>query len=84
MGLGLFLGEIGHAKSGCGGKERRPVQPVLTRAGLLGISLQVIVGWFDPDEEHVPLDMFTGAGRASARKSLIQQYKVGYFLDLRQ
>jgi len=48
------------------GKERHLVQ--WTRAGLLGISPKVVVGWFGPDEEHVPLDMFTGAGRASARK----------------
>ena len=53
-------------------------------AGLLGTSPQVIVGRFDSDEEHVPLDMFAGGGGPSAREGLIQQYEIGHLIDLRQ
>jgi hypothetical protein len=30
------------------------------------------------------MDMFAGGGRAPARERLIQQYEVGYLIDLRQ
>ena len=42
------------------------------------------LGWFNSDEEHVPLDVFAGGGGAPARESLIQQYEAGHFIDLRQ
>ena len=41
-------------------------------AGLLGTSMQVIAGWFDPDEQHVPFDMFTGSCGTSAREDRIE------------
>ena len=53
-------------------------------ADLCGASPQVIVGWFDPDEENVPFDMFAGGGGASAREGLIQQDEIGHLVDLRQ
>ena len=46
--------------------------------------MQVIARWFDPDEQHVPFDMFAGGCGASAREGLIEQYKIGYLIDLRQ
>ena len=54
-----FLREIGHAQT------RLAVEGALSASsadggnGLLGTSMQVIGGWFDPDEQHVPFDMFT-------------------------
>lgn len=51
-------------------------------AGLNRTSPSVV--WFDPDEEHVPSDMFAGAGGAPAQESLIQPYDVGDLIDLRQ
>ena len=47
-------------------------------------SPRVIVGRFDSDEQHVPVDMFAGGGGAPAREGLIQQCEVGYLIDLRQ
>ena len=58
--------------------------PALTEERLLGASPQVMVGRFNSDEEHAPLNMFAGGGGAPAREGLIQQYKVGYLIDLRQ
>ena len=46
--------------------------------------MELAIGWFDADEEHVPFDMFTGCSRASAREGLVQQYEVSDFVDLRQ
>ena len=46
--------------------------------------MQVIAGWFHPDEQDVPFDMFTGSCWASAREDLIEQYEIGYLIDLRQ
>jgi len=51
---------------------------------LCGTGPQVIGGWFDPNEEHVPFDMFARGGGASAREDLIQQDEIGHFIDLRQ
>ena len=69
---GLFLREIGHANPSEPWKERS-TDPVLTEgAGLLGTSMQVIAGRLDPDEQHVPFDMFTGSCGASAGKDLIE------------
>lgn len=45
---------------------------VSRRGDLLGTSPQVIIGWFDSDEEHVPLDVFAGGGGTPARESMIQ------------
>lgn len=59
------------------------VGPALTEERLLGASLQLIVGWPDSYEKHVPLDMFAGGGGAPAREGLIQQYEVSHFIDLR-
>jgi len=56
----------------------------LTEERLLGASPEVIVGRFDSDEEHVPLDVLAGGGGAPARKGLIQQYEVAHFIDLCQ
>jgi len=50
----------------------------------MGTSPQIIVDWFDADEEHVPLNMFARCGRPSTREGLIQQYEVGHLIDLRQ
>ena len=46
--------------------------------------MELALGWFDSDEEHVPMDMFAGGSGAPARERLIQQYEVGYLIDLRQ
>ena len=64
--------------------EWRSLGPVLTEGDLLETSLRGTVGWFDPDEEHIPLDMFARGGGASARKGLIQQHEVGHLIDLRE
>src|SRR5579863_8603555 len=53
--------------------KERSSSPVLTEgAGLLGTSMQVIAGRLDPDEQHVPFDMFTGSCGASAGKDLVE------------
>ena len=67
----------------CGGVVRA-VLPTLSEERLFGASLQVIGGRFDSDEQHVPVDMFAGGGGAPAREGLLQQYEVGYLIDLRQ
>ncbi len=47
--------------------------PVLTEGvGLLRTGVQITTGWFDPDQQHVPFDVFTGSCRASAREDLIE------------
>ena len=51
---------------------------------LIGTSMQGIAGWFDPDEQDVPFDMFAGGCGAPTREGLIKQYKIGYLIDLRQ
>ena len=79
---GLFLREIGRGEIGRAVERRYRI--LYQGAGLLGTSPQVVAGWFDPDEEHVPLDMFAGGRGASARKGLIQQFKIGHLIDLRQ
>jgi hypothetical protein len=52
--------------------------------GLPRTGPQVIVGWSDADEVHVPFDMFARGGGASTRKGLIQQYEVRHLVHLRQ
>ena len=46
--------------------------------------MELALGWFDPDEEHVPLDMFAGGRGASAREGLVQQFEISDLIDLRQ
>jgi len=59
---GLFLREIGHAKTRLSRWQDQAPGPVLTEgAGLFGTSMQVVAGRFDPDEQYVPFDMFTGS-----------------------
>ena len=58
--------------------------PALTEEQLLGASPQGMVGRFNSNEEHVPLDMFVGGGGVPAREGMIQQYEVVHFIDLRQ
>ena len=70
IGSGLFLGEIG-------GHE------ILTRVSFRD-SIELALGWFDGDEEHVPFDMFTGCSRAPAREGLVHQFEVSHLVDLRQ
>ena len=76
-----FLRKMGHTRMRSRGGNCRPT---LTAERLLGASPQVFVGWFDSDEEHVPLDVFAGGGGAPAGERLIQQYEVGHFIDFRQ
>jgi hypothetical protein len=47
------------------------VLPIRLEERLFGASPQVIVGRFDSDEQHVPVDMFAGSGWAPAREGLI-------------
>jgi hypothetical protein len=42
------------------------------------------VGWFDPDKQYAPLNMFTGSCGASAREGLIELSEIGHLVDLRQ
>ena len=81
---GLFLREIGRVEIRSTGGGAIPDPVLYQGAGLVGTSPQVVAGWFDPDEEHVPLDMFAGGRGASAREGLIQQFKIGHLIDLRQ
>ena len=69
-GLGLFLREIGHAKIRL--SDSRVQSSADGGSGLLGTSVQVVAGWFHPDEQHVPCDMFTGSCGASAGEDLIE------------
>ena len=46
--------------------------------------MELARGWFDPDEEHIPFDMFTGCGRASTGEGLIGQFEVSDLVDLCQ
>ena len=39
-------------------------------------DMELALGWFDSDEEHVPFDVFTGCRRASAREGLVHQFEV--------
>jgi len=46
--------------------------------------MELALGWFDSDEEHVPLDVFTGCSRASPREGLVQQCEISDLIGLRQ
>ena len=46
--------------------------------------MELALGWFDSDEEHVPFDVFTGCSRASPREGLIQQCEISDLIGLRQ
>ena len=72
QGVGLFLRHIGIQNPVEPWKERSPGPVPTEGTGLLGTSMQVIAGWFDPDEQHVPFDMFTGSCGASALEDLIE------------
>src|SRR4051794_13674871 len=47
-------------------------------------DMELALGWFDPDEEHIPVDVFTGCSLASAREGLVQQCEISDLIDLRQ
>ena len=46
--------------------------------------MELALGWFDADEEHIPFDVFTSDSRASTWEGLVQQFEVSDFIDLRQ
>ena len=46
--------------------------------------MESALGWFDPDEEHIPFDVFTGCSRASTREGLVQQCEISDLIDLGQ
>jgi len=46
--------------------------------------MELALGWFDADEEHIPFDVFTGCRRASAWEGLVHQFEVSDLVDLRQ
>ena len=46
--------------------------------------MELVLGWFDADEEYIPFDVFTGCRRASAREGLVHQFEVSDLVDLRQ
>ena len=47
-------------------------------------DVELALGGFHADEEHVPFDMFTSRSRASTREGLIEHYEVSDLIDLRQ
>jgi hypothetical protein len=70
IGSGLFLGGIdGYEMS----------TRVSSRDGM-----ELAVGWFDTDEEHIPFDVFASCSRAPTREGLVQQFEVSDLIDLRQ
>jgi len=46
--------------------------------------MELALGWFDADEEHIPFDVFTSWSRASTRECLVHQFEIGNLIDLRQ
>ena len=46
--------------------------------------MELALGRFDADEEHIPFDVFTSCSRTSTREGLVQQYKISDLIDLRQ
>ena len=38
--------------------------------------MELALGWFNADEEHIPFDVFTGCRRASAREGLVADVSV--------
>lgn len=46
--------------------------------------MELGLGWFDADEEHVPFDVFASCSRASAWERLVQQCEISDLIDLRQ
>ncbi len=46
--------------------------------------MELALGWLDPDEEHIPFDVFTGCSWASTREGLVQQCEISDLIDLRQ
>jgi len=46
--------------------------------------MELALGWFDADEEHVPFDVFTSCSWASTWERLVQQFEVSDLVDLRQ
>ena len=46
--------------------------------------MELALGWFDSDEEHVPFDVFTGCSRASPGEGLVQQCEISDLIGLRQ
>ena len=73
IGAGLFPWEIG-------GYE------ISTRVSFRNFrnGMELALGWFDADEEHIPFDVFTGGSRASTPEGLLQQFEVSDLVDLRQ
>ena len=46
--------------------------------------MDLALGWFDTEEEHIPFDVFASCSRASTRERLVHQFEVSDFVDLRQ
>ena len=46
--------------------------------------MDLALGWFDADEEHIPFDVFTGYRWAPTREGLVHQFEVSNLVDLRQ
>jgi hypothetical protein len=70
IGAGLFLWEIGEYE-------------ISTRVSFRD-DMDLALGWFDPDEENIPFDVFTGCSRASTWEGLVHQFEVSDLVDLRQ
>lgn len=70
IGSGLFLGGIGGCETSTSVSFRN--------------GMELALGWFDTEEEHIPFDVFASCSRASTREGLVQQFEVGDLIDLRQ
>jgi hypothetical protein len=47
-------------------------------------DVELALGGFHADEEHVPFDMFASCSRASTGEGLVEHYEVSDLIDLRQ
>ena len=46
--------------------------------------MELALGWFDADEEHIPFDVLSSCSWTSAGECLIQQVEISDLIDLRQ
>ena len=44
----------------------------------------MVIGRFDPDEQHIPFDMFARSSGPSSGEGLVQQHEIGNLMDLCQ